>query len=411
MAFQSQISADVSESNISSVSDISNYNSNGVNGHELNKFTKFFIITITRPIDGEKFYFVTEDIFVDGNQQEVSPPSVAVITDVEIPYWFTSVNGEYTMRITAVPTWDAATNYQSGTIVYHAATGLLWANLSDVPAGDTPGVSGNWEDLTLEVLESGNYENYSYVDSFLIDGIVNNSETFAASLFINNTGDVSINSDATAFIIGDHSNTGNDEQGHAASDFQDYIKLAITNPLGAQVVYQDEIEPLASGVTQYTHLLGIELIDGIYNIEIWHYPTWNANAYYNSAAYGFPVIVFWNDKLWKTITPTMDEPSSTSTVWSLYDGDGKETRYYDIARFVTVDFQIKPYHDKLARKNSSKIHNNPCGVDLCSDKCMRTLVTTGILLHLVEIDTCEGRFDAVKKHIDALNTLKCNGCC
>jgi hypothetical protein len=181
--------------------------------------------------------------------------------------------------------------------------------------------------------------------------------SFEASLFDPTTGNsgVSVDSLCQNFTIIDYSNyLTNTQPGCSISDFSQYLVIVITHQSGATYTLtslgggNQAILPASSGNTTYT--APVFAGDGVYTVQIFTVPTYNAGAAYvaNTAD------VYFSGVLYQAIqNSTGQTPSSSSTYWSI----------------VTQPQLLSAYQD-----------SNPAAIACAITTCMNNAVPAAVCL-------------------------------
>ena len=112
------------------VTDTSNYDSASESGHALVNFNKYFIIRVTRPLDGNIYEFYTDWASTAEADLNIDPPSDGE-TVYTVPSSWMTVNGTYTSRLISIPSWGSSFDYQAGDVTYRpTAEGVLFKSLT-----------------------------------------------------------------------------------------------------------------------------------------------------------------------------------------------------------------------------------------------------------------------------------------
>jgi hypothetical protein len=189
-----------------------------------------------------------------------------------------------------------------------------------------------------------------------------------------------VNSTCTSLAIEDTSNFDtNDQDGHARSDFSDYRKIVITTGDGRSIYTMcsidgddvDEVIGLPSASIDNFNFNFREDIDedGLWNVVICNYPTWN-----NSVAYGINNIVFYDGLLYQAISATTigANPDVTTAEWALYEPTAEEellTPYCTCEKLAVMCISLLKCKEKLVHEAFCLISNDFCNDDmLCKNK-------------------------------------------
>jgi hypothetical protein len=413
MDFHASLSAQI-QSCIITLNDESNYDTSTQNGHLQSDFSALTMFKIMRPVDGHVCVIGTQ--YVSGADTIIPAPSDEIQTSLQVPQEFVTVNGDYIVTLVTIPTWNQSQNYEPGDVVYHEPTGQVWFADTSIPSGTVPVEGSDWMLIDIDDIADDENSPYNATIEVSLSCLVQNTILYQTSLVtVGNSVDVTMNPSGSQITAVDHSNIfTNNENGHG--NFPYWNRVVFTTPggsifeLSSFTGAQNPVPAPVSANQEFGYLVQDGDTDGVWTVELWHVPTWQTGVLYNVST--ATVVVWHNGKLWRRVADSMSvEPGTNASVWIEYTGDLKETRYYDIGRFVTTRLTARPAYEKLAAKLSGKIHRDPCDVDWCGDKCLKSLMTMRILLDIIDIDSCKGRYDNVKQHFIAFNKLVCNGCC
>lgn len=200
-----------------------------------------------------------------------------------------------------------------------------------------------------------------------------------------------------------------------------YRRIVVTDPSGAQYVYSSlATENPNSPITPYTNVsvntfayaLSNTSTDGIYDVNIFSFPTWQPNVMYNSL---LNIIVYRNGVLYQLNGTNVGIDPTTvlnSTYWSVYtiSDDTLTTRYGYEAKIVVLCISLLTCHEKLVKEAFCTTESNPCG-NLCSNKAYMSAIKFNTVMKALEISKCNNDWASVKKQIEILKSIcSCGGC-
>jgi hypothetical protein len=394
--------------------DVSNYDDNTTNGHELANFIGFAALFITFP-DSSQWVMATTNAVAEPDVVIDVPYSGNVIVTT-VPPSIINQNGTYSFSLVVIPDHSLGTEYNQGILVHSG--GLIYQAVINQPGTNLLNTA-HWLPVTLNSI-LGSPESYSAYIAQTTSPVQCDfvpSVPFQASLLDqNNLLDISIDGNCDIVTIVDHSNYDtNTEAGHFLANFTGYRRVKISFPTSGEyllstpipdVEFDSEILPASSGEMQIQWDMPDEVKDGRFEVCFCSVPQWNSSSYFPTSTASLPVIVYHNGLLWKSLADTIDsEPSEESEDWEIFDGDLCETRYCFNANFVVTCRVIdKCYKDAVIKANCGQI--DCCDDDLCKNPHL--LKATGLMLIKAEIPWAVARKDW--NRVDSLINAALNKC-
>jgi hypothetical protein len=171
------------------------------------------------------------------------------------------------------------------------------------------------------------------------------------------------------------------------------------------------IAPPSSGNTLLNYIFLTTDIDGVWTIDMWEYPTWQTEVYYNSLTPSRIVVVYHNEKLWKLKQASLNnQPQAGSAYWEEFTAKDDFSRYYYSAKIGVRHIKLVPEYDKLVAASACSIIHNPCDDQaICRDKNFMRVMKMNVLMHAFEMAMCHRDFNRAAQYASAALQLAC-GC-
>ena len=394
--------------------DTSNYAASTQSGHLTANFAGgFYKVTVIRP--NATTYCYSN---IAGCDITIPDPATAVFNGI-YNFLQTDVDGSYTIRLCVAPAYDTnlATLYDVTTndVVYYQ--GQLWAaqsvGFNTVPAVGNP----DWLAISESTLEAS-YPQYC----------VNSVEAVTCLPPINfqtygTTGaDMDANSDCSALTITDNGNyASNNEAGHALSDFSEYREVTLIRPDTDRYTYSSFhpnegdalVSPASSGnnVLNYSFLESDE--DGIWEVRICSYPTFNDLAAYAPTSAKL-IVVYFNGNLYKALqNSTGATPDVSPDDWELYEPteeDELKTRYCTVYKIMVLCISILKCKERITHEAFCLIDSDFCNEDLlCKNKKFLGALKLKLLIAAANDSVANSRWNEAEKQANLMKQI-CNCC-
>jgi hypothetical protein len=304
--------------------------------------------------------------------------------------------GDYTATLTVVPSWndtDPTARYDASglDVVYH--DDQFWKATQDNLVGSEPSASNtDWDLVSKDDVG----------DKYQVDVKASVSRTPVGtgsfkSTFYDTAGSygISVTSGCGSIEITDNSNYLNGEAGHAQSDYSDYRFIMIKKPNGSlyymsSIDFEDLTEdqtilPASSGTNSFYLPLDHSLDkDGVYEVTMCNYPTWNSSAAYTNNNL---TVVFYDGNLYKLLqASTNNLPDEANSVyWELYEltdpEDEYDTRYCTCGKIAVLCISTYDCLEKLLHAAYCKVDSDYCNDDLlCGNKALLDYVKLKVLV-------------------------------
>lgn len=209
----------------------------------------------------------------------------------------------------------------------------------------------------------------------------------------------------------------NDQDGHDRSDFTDYRRVVITTGDGSTYIMSsiagsdvDEIIATASTTNDTINFNFREDIDidGLWDVKICNYPTWN-----NTVAYTSGVIVFYDGNLYQALSATTiaAAPDVTTAEWELYEPlDGEEllTPYCTCEKIAVLCISLLKCKESLVHEAFCLISSDFCNDDvLCKNKKFLNATKMHLLMSAMEYSMNRRAWSEVEEQFNLMKTI-CN---
>jgi len=153
--------------------------------------------------------------------------------------------------------------------------------------------------------------------------------------------------------------------------------------------------------------------DGIYEIVICAYPTWDATVTYDMSP--SPEVVYnpTDGKLYKSLsgTNTGNQPDTSPLYWELYEPTQEEsllTRYCASMKIAVVCLSLISCLERLTYNAFCEIDNDFCNDDiLCQNKIFLNAVKLRVLFDALEISVNKSAWNEVEREFNLMKTI-CN---
>ena len=196
---------------------------------------------------------------------------------------------------------------------------------------------------------------------------------FQASLY--NTGnaaiDVSLDTECSVLTIVDNSNYAtSDEEGHLLANFDTFRQLEIKRPNGVTFNYDAEgnldgaWNAPSGGTTTVTHTMVDDETDGVYYVNLYVVPTYDNGATYTHTT-ASPKAVYYQGKLYRTITTTVGNLPTDTTYWEEIEREDLSAKYLYTAIFALTCRNLKRCYERLVHEANCVIKD-----DLCDDELL-----------------------------------------
>lgn len=243
---------------------------------------------------------------------------------------------------------------------------------------------------------------------------------FLASLIDVGTGEntLTIDSGCAIFTYIDSGNYDLSTQaGHLRADFTDYRRAVITTGDGSTVWIQssipaidvDEAIPTASTSNDTINFtLDDAHVDGIYEVRLCNYPTWNV-----AVAYALGEVTFYNGVLYQALSATTPAatPDVTPLEWVAYTPTLDEellTPYCTIEKVVILCRSILKCNERLIHAAFCLISSDFCNDDvLCTNKTFLAATKMDLLIKAVAISVNRQAWNEVEDQVNLMKAI-CN---
>lgn len=402
---------------IQSATDSSNYTTTTDQGHAASNFSEFLRIEITRPVDADVYLIETSPIASAENDQIIAAPSVTPNIAINLPASWTIVNGTYTGRITAIPTWNALSTFEvaSKDVVFYNAK--IYKCIAASSVGEQPDITpASWEEITWEdmLADLPYYSKYVQKSNAIAFNCITENTVLYETTLLDSTGavDIAIDTDCDTVTFGNNSNYDtNDENGHAEANFTDYLQIVLIKPDGTEYVLgtltgdDEAITPPSFGAHEYDWDMATGDTDGRYEVYLKSVPTWATETYYNSFDAATPVIVWYDNKLWKAVTANLNSPPALGNPnWEEYTGDLKDTRYCFDTNMIITCRTIDPCYAELVKKYTCMRLAGKCPQDMCDNPIAAKTWDLRIIKDDISYEICAKNWSRVDDLINLART-------
>ena len=232
---------------------------------------------------------------------------------------------------------------------------------------------------------------------------------------------ISIDSDCSILEITDTVDySSSTEIGHLISDYKDYNVITITRWDGTTYTYSsigtgDETTsvPFVDNSPTTYELLSTDE-DGLWQVEICSYPTWNDSVEYGNSL-STEIVVYYEGNLYvrgagKTFYLGF-QPDQYSNLWTLYNPTKEDkliSRYCNHEKIVLLCRSINKCYESKVHSVFCMLDEGGCNDDvLCEDETFLSAFKIRLLLDSIEISTDGLRYDDVEKDINLIKKLCC----
>jgi len=242
---------------------------------------------------------------------------------------------------------------------------------------------------------------------------------FQASLIntTTNVADITVNDGCTTFTVVDSGNYAvSDEVGHLLADFSDYRKLTIIRPSVGAYVYSSlgdgdaSISTPDSTNNTVNYQFAETDVDGIFEVQVCAYPTYNPAAAYGATP--SDIIVYYDGNLYKSLqASTGSQPDTNPLDWELYDPTPEDellTRYCTVAKMVVLCISLLKCQETLIHEAFCLIDSDFCNDDiLCKNKKFLAAVKARTILDAMTYSVNRQAWNEVNSQVNLLKTI-CN---
>lgn len=294
----------------------------------------------------------------------------------------------------------------TGTTVQYYEDGVLWQNPPEP---------------TTELPQYGDAYSF-YQNAFSYTSVLQITQCpilspFYTTLDVNGCTDISIDCDCSRITFGDGSIYNNGLPGHDISMF-DFREITMFKPNGEEYVYTTDttdldadeyIQPPNNSNNMFTYDIQNDDIDGIYDILICAYPTWQSTIAYDV---NLENRVYYNGKFYKQVaSSTGQDPEldTTNTYWielTAAEMVDTTTRYCAKGKIAVICISILKCYRNAVKDAYCGIDNNPCGSFCENEDAMRAMKII-VTLESLEYAICGSRWDLAAKHMEVLNSICC----
>jgi hypothetical protein len=241
---------------------------------------------------------------------------------------------------------------------------------------------------------------------------------FSASLETNGCSNITVDCDCQNITFSDNSNySGNGLAGHSSEDF-DFRRIEIVKPDGETYVFTTDttdteadeyINAHDNSNNSFTYNFDDDDVDGIYEVKLCTYPTWQSDDYYDSLLNNR---VYYNGVVYKQVSSSVGENPELDTdnqYWIPLTDDEQgdtATRYCTSSKIVILCISILSCYKASVKNAFCGLDANPCQ-DVCDNPEFMKAMKLKITLDSLSFASCSGDWNSVKKHIAILKSICC----
>lgn len=339
----------------------------------------------------------------------IDPPSVDSGDSWVIDPTFNDIAGDFTIKLFTVPNYVSREAYTTGDCVYDPIDGNLYVALSDSTSTPSPSsLPLLWQPITAVTLPPKYGTTFTF--SQACSGISATVPFEATLRDSEGVEDITLTNCQTLSIVDRSNYADSDETGHELADFLNPRIVELTDPNGVKTVIPGMVAPNTGQMT-ITHTPET-LIDGVYEVRICSFPTWNTDEYYISHSDSSPIYLYYADILYKSLQNNNgQQPDISSDHWTPVTDDELESyngRYCYVGHLVVKCKTVNGCFEKSLNNAVCLISKDPCGKDICQDKDWIKVNELEILKEALCVAESNNDFDKVQTIIGYIKQLCCD---